>query len=73
MCLSHAYGTPPDQETAAAVLLKALDLGYTHIDSAALYGFGANETPHRQRAQQPQARVHPRHQGRHVPQRAGTA
>src|SRR4029434_9345524 len=29
---------------AAAILLKALDLGYTHIDSAALYGFGANET-----------------------------
>ena len=44
MCLSHAYGTPPDRETAAAVLLKALDLGYTHIDSAALYGFGANES-----------------------------
>jgi aryl-alcohol dehydrogenase-like predicted oxidoreductase len=44
MCLSHAYGTPPDEKTAASVLLKALDLGYTHIDSAALYGFGANET-----------------------------
>jgi aryl-alcohol dehydrogenase-like predicted oxidoreductase len=44
MCLSHAYGIPPDEKTAAAVLLKALDLGYTHIDSAALYGFGANET-----------------------------
>ena len=44
MCLSHAYGIPPDDETAAAVLLKALDLGYNHIDSAALYGFGANET-----------------------------
>jgi len=44
MCLSHAYGTPPDEKTAAAVLLKALDLGYNHIDSAALYGFGANET-----------------------------
>ena len=44
MCLSHAYGIPPDEKTAAAILLKALDLGYTHIDSAALYGFGANET-----------------------------
>ena len=44
MCLSHAYGTPPDHETAAAVLLTALDLGYNHIDTAALYGFGANET-----------------------------
>lgn len=43
MCLSHAYGTPPPPEQAAAVLLKALDLGYTHLDSAALYGFGANE------------------------------
>jgi aryl-alcohol dehydrogenase-like predicted oxidoreductase len=44
MCLSHAYGTPPTAEVAASVLLKALDLGYTHLDSAALYGFGANET-----------------------------
>ena len=43
MSLSHAYGTPPDAEAAAAVLLKALDLGYTHFDTAALYGFGANE------------------------------
>jgi hypothetical protein len=43
MSLSHAYGTPPEPETAAAVLLKALDLGYTHFDTAALYGFGANE------------------------------
>jgi aryl-alcohol dehydrogenase-like predicted oxidoreductase len=44
MSLSHAYGTPPDPATAANVLLKALDLGYTHVDTAALYGFGANET-----------------------------
>src|SRR3970282_205188 len=43
MCLSHAYGTPPDPEAASAVLLKALDLGYNHLDTAALYGFGANE------------------------------
>jgi aryl-alcohol dehydrogenase-like predicted oxidoreductase len=43
MCLSHAYGTPPAPEDAARVLHRALDLGYTHIDSAALYGFGANE------------------------------
>ena len=43
MSLSHAYGTPPEPEAAAAVLLKALDLGYTHFDTAALYGFGANE------------------------------
>jgi aryl-alcohol dehydrogenase-like predicted oxidoreductase len=44
MSLSHAYGTPPAPEDAAPILLKALDLGYTHFDSAALYGFGANET-----------------------------
>jgi hypothetical protein len=44
MCLSHAYGTPPDADTATRVLHRALDLGYTHLDSAALYGFGANET-----------------------------
>lgn len=44
MSMSHAYGTPPVPEAAATVLLKALDLGYTHVDTAALYGFGANET-----------------------------
>ena len=44
MVLSHAYGNPPDPKTAADVLLKALDLGYTHFDTATLYGFGANET-----------------------------
>ena len=43
MSLSHAYGTPPTDAVAAGVLLKALDLGYTHVDTAALYGFGANE------------------------------
>lgn len=44
MSLSHAYGTPPSPEAAAKVLHRALDLGYTHVDTAALYGFGANET-----------------------------
>ena len=44
MSLSHAYGTPPDPATAATVLRRALDLGYRHVDTAALYGFGANET-----------------------------
>ena len=44
MSLSHAYGTPPQVEHAAEVLLRALDLGYTHFDTAALYGFGSNET-----------------------------
>lgn len=44
MSLSHAYGTPPPVEDGAKVVLKAIDLGYTHLDSAMLYGFGANET-----------------------------
>ncbi len=56
MNLSHAYGAPPPFEAAEALLLKALDLGVTLFDTAALYGFGMNETllgrvlaPHRQR------------------------
>lgn len=43
MNLSHAYGEPPAPDAAATVLLKALDLGYTLFDTAALYGFGKNE------------------------------
>jgi len=43
MNLSHAYGVAPSPDAAAAVLLRALDLGVTHFDTAALYGFGANE------------------------------
>lgn len=56
MNLSHAYGHPITEEQGKAVLLKALDLGITHFDTAALYGFGANEelvgkvlAPHRQK------------------------
>jgi aryl-alcohol dehydrogenase-like predicted oxidoreductase len=44
MNLSHAYGTPPSAEAAERLLLEALDQGVTLFDSAALYGFGANET-----------------------------
>lgn len=44
MNLSHAYGTPPAPEAAGALLLRALDRGITFFDTAALYGFGANET-----------------------------
>ncbi|HUX91293.1 MAG TPA: aldo/keto reductase [Gallionellaceae bacterium] len=44
MNLSHAYGTPPPDAAAEAVLLKALELGINFFDTAALYGFGANET-----------------------------
>ena len=43
MNISHAYGEPASRETAEAVLQKALDIGVTHFDSAALYGFGRNE------------------------------
>jgi aryl-alcohol dehydrogenase-like predicted oxidoreductase len=56
MNLSHAYGAPPPVEAAEALLLKALDLGVTLFDTAALYGFGMNEAllgrvlaPHRRR------------------------
>jgi aryl-alcohol dehydrogenase-like predicted oxidoreductase len=44
MNLSHAYGTPPSVEQGERVLLSALDAGVTLFDTAALYGFGANET-----------------------------
>jgi aryl-alcohol dehydrogenase-like predicted oxidoreductase len=56
MNLSHAYGVPPSPEQGAKVLLAALDAGVTLFDTAALYGFGANEKllgpvlkPHRDR------------------------
>jgi len=55
MNLSHAYGAPVSAEQGERVLLSALDAGVTLFDTAALYGFGANETlvgkvmrPHRQ-------------------------
>ncbi|MFM8589899.1 MAG: aldo/keto reductase, partial [Limnohabitans sp.] len=56
MNLSHAYGPPVAPEQGERLLLAALDAGVTHFDTAALYGFGANETlvgrvlsPHRQK------------------------
>jgi aryl-alcohol dehydrogenase-like predicted oxidoreductase len=56
MSLSHAYGSPPPPEQGERLLLAALDAGVTLFDTAALYGFGVNETlvgrvlkPHRQR------------------------
>ncbi len=56
MNLSHAYGTAPSAEQGERVLLAALDAGVTLFDTAALYGFGANETlvgrvmkPHRRK------------------------
>jgi aryl-alcohol dehydrogenase-like predicted oxidoreductase len=44
MNLSHAYGQPPSADDAERLLLAALDAGVTLFDTAALYGFGANET-----------------------------
>lgn len=44
MNLSHAYGVPPSPEQGTQVLLRALELGVTLFDTAALYGFGTNET-----------------------------
>lgn len=44
MSLSHAYGTAPSPELGGRLLNRALDLGCTFLDTAALYGFGANET-----------------------------
>lgn len=56
MNLSHAYGVPVSAEQGARVLLSALDAGVTLFDTAALYGFGANEAlvgkvmkPHREK------------------------
>ena len=44
MNLSHAYGAPVSEAQAERVLLTALDQGVTFFDTAALYGFGSNET-----------------------------
>ncbi|MBL8329474.1 MAG: aldo/keto reductase [Rubrivivax sp.] len=44
MNLSHAYGKPPTPEQGRALLHAALDAGVTLFDTAALYGFGSNES-----------------------------
>ena len=44
MNLSHAYGGLISEAQAERVLLTALDAGVTFFDTAALYGFSANET-----------------------------
>jgi len=43
MNLSHAYDIPPSEEEGIKVLNRVLDLGVTHLDSAALYGGGNSE------------------------------
>lgn len=44
MNLSHAYGVPPSPEEGACLLRHARAIGYNLFDTAALYGFGKNET-----------------------------
>lgn len=43
MSLSWAYGRQPPDETGKAILHRALDLGYDHLDTARIYGDGHNE------------------------------
>ncbi|OYQ36656.1 aldo/keto reductase [Niveispirillum lacus] len=43
MNVSHAYGGRPDRRDALRLLAEAVELGITHFDTAALYGFGQNE------------------------------
>lgn len=43
MCLSWAYGLPPSTTDGIALLHRAMDLGYRHLDTARLYGLGQNE------------------------------
>ncbi|MXP15673.1 aldo/keto reductase [Altererythrobacter confluentis] len=43
MNLSWAYGDPPAHEDKVRLLNEALDLGYDHLDTANIYGKGANE------------------------------
>lgn len=43
MNLSHVYHPLPTPEEAERLLRTALDEGVDHFDTAALYGFGANE------------------------------
>lgn len=43
MSLSHGYYPRPDKQQSLKVLNHAIDIGYTHFDSARLYGLGENE------------------------------
>ena len=43
MNICHAYGTPPSDEEAGKLLNRALDLGVTFLDTAAIYGLGQSE------------------------------
>jgi len=43
MNLSHGYGPPPPEEECVALINRALDLGCSFLDTAAIYGAGGNE------------------------------
>ena len=43
MSLSQSYFPVPSESDAEALLHRAIDLGYDHLDSARLYGLGKNE------------------------------
>lgn len=43
MNFAHGYGNALSREDSATLLLKALDLGYTHFDTATMYGAGKSE------------------------------
>ncbi len=44
MNMSFAYGKRPDETYSTRLLNEALDEGYDHFDTAAIYGAGHNET-----------------------------
>jgi aryl-alcohol dehydrogenase-like predicted oxidoreductase len=44
MSLSWGYGAMPEEADAIALLNRAIDLGYDHLDTANIYGLGHNET-----------------------------
>jgi aryl-alcohol dehydrogenase-like predicted oxidoreductase len=44
MSLSWAYGRQPPDAEGAALLHRALELGYNHLDTARIYGAGHSET-----------------------------
>ncbi|MDW6005248.1 aldo/keto reductase [Vibrio mangrovi] len=43
MNLSHAYGTSVSKQAGIDAIHAALEMGYRHLDTATLYGKGANE------------------------------
>ncbi len=44
MRLSHGYGEKSSDKHCEQVLSRALDIGYTMLDTAAVYGYGHNES-----------------------------